>query len=59
MAVRKYDYYQIAAEDSDTITMSNYSSALSCFSAYRKACVSVTIWGIDFQGGFHCIMSHK
>lgn len=50
---RKYDYYQLAKE----FGVNNYEFYRDAFVAYQHAKGKATLYGVDCQGEFTCIMS--
>ena len=50
---RKYDYYQLAKE----CGVNNYEQYRDAFAAYQRTNVKATLYGVDFQGDFTCIMA--
>lgn len=53
METRKYDYYQLAKE----FGVNNYENYREAFGAFQKAEGNTTLYGVDWQGEFHCIIS--
>ena len=52
---RKYDYYQLAKE----FGVNNYERYQDAFAAYKRTNGSATLYGVDSQDEFTCIMSKK